>query len=259
MTNIIAKTVVELFLILGVVTKEVEQGRTSMSLCFPSDRSPKLDIPAENFIKRLEGRKEIEESLQRLDQLTHEARLAAAETLAPTRSIDDKVKAQAIDIDNDKKAESHNKRAPDNLNHEPFEATPSPLNPYDPSRSLMPHSRASFPTPPPTAALGLPRSSGAVVTAAEVTEPTISITNAAPATGAQSPSPAFIPSRSRSPAFPERVGDQKWGGNSVIATGNSSKHKRTNPIEQAEGYARTRSVCPFIFLPVLLMLMLCSV
>ena len=248
MKNIIEKTVVELFLIIGIVTKEVKQGRTSMSFCFPSDRSPKIDLRAENFIKKLEGRKEIEESLQRLDQLTHETRVAAAETLATTSSSDNKVKAQAIDINKDKKVESHNKRVHDKPSHEPFEVTPSPLNPYDRSQTLMPHLRASSPTPPPTAALGLPRSFGVVATAAEVTEPTIYITHAAPAIDALTQSfAAFVPSRSRSPAFPERVGDQKWGGNSVIAPGNNSKDKRTNPIEQAEGYDRTRSVCLFLF------------
>ena len=50
-----------------------------------------------------------------------------------------------------------------------------------------------------------------------------------------------------------------WGGSSVITPRNNSEHKRTKPIEQTEGYTRTRSMCPFIFLPVLLIPMLYSV
>ena len=41
MTDIIVKIMVEVLLILGIVTKEVEQGRISM--CFLIDISPKID------------------------------------------------------------------------------------------------------------------------------------------------------------------------------------------------------------------------
>ncbi|KAH9009930.1 hypothetical protein EDB83DRAFT_2273005, partial [Lactarius deliciosus] len=75
MTDIIVKIMVEVLSILGIVTKEVGQGRTNMS-----------------FLK-LVGRKDVEDALRRLDALTQEeARMAAAEVLMISRGIDDKVK-----------------------------------------------------------------------------------------------------------------------------------------------------------------------
>ncbi|KAH9170743.1 hypothetical protein EDB89DRAFT_2097733, partial [Lactarius sanguifluus] len=66
---------VEVLSILGIVTKEVGQGRTKA------------------YLKKLIGRKDVEDALQRLDALTQEeARMAAAEALTITRGIDDKVK-----------------------------------------------------------------------------------------------------------------------------------------------------------------------
>ena len=92
MKDIIVKIMVEVLSILGIVTKEVGQGRTGTS--FPFDISLKIDLYAVTYLKKLIGRKDIEEALQRLDQLTQEeARMAAAEALTITRSIDNKVKA----------------------------------------------------------------------------------------------------------------------------------------------------------------------
>jgi hypothetical protein len=91
MTDIIVKIMVEVLSILGIVTKEVGQGRTSMS--FPVDISPKIDGHAVAYLKKLVGRKDVEDALQRLDQLTQEeGRMAAAEALTISRGIDDKVK-----------------------------------------------------------------------------------------------------------------------------------------------------------------------
>jgi archaellum component FlaC len=90
MRDIIVKIMVEVISILGIVTKEIRQGRTSM--CFPVDISPDADLPAEKYLKKLLGMKDVEDALQRLDKLTQEeARMAAAETLTITRGIDDKV------------------------------------------------------------------------------------------------------------------------------------------------------------------------
>ena len=92
MKNIIVKIMVEVLSILGIVTKEVGQGRTSMS--FSVDISSEIDRDAVTYLKKLVGRKDVEDALQRLDQLTQEeARMAAAETLTITRGIDDKVLA----------------------------------------------------------------------------------------------------------------------------------------------------------------------
>ena len=91
MTDIIVKIMVEVISILGTVTKEIRQGRTSMR--FPVDISPKVDLTAENYLKKLFGMKDVEDALQRLDKLTQEeARMAAAEALTIARGIDDKVK-----------------------------------------------------------------------------------------------------------------------------------------------------------------------
>jgi hypothetical protein len=101
MTDIIVKIMVEVISILGIVTKEIRQGRTSMWI--PVDLLLKIDIRAEKYLKRLIGRKDVEEALQRLDKLTQEeARMAATESLTITRGIDDKVqivdsKVQGVD------------------------------------------------------------------------------------------------------------------------------------------------------------------
>ena len=90
MKDIIVKIMVEVLSILGIVTKEVKQGRASM---FFVDISPTIDVVAERYLKRLIGRRDIENALQRLDKLTQEeVRRAAAESLAITRGIDDTVK-----------------------------------------------------------------------------------------------------------------------------------------------------------------------
>ena len=92
MTDVIVKIMVEVITILGVVTKEVGQGRTSMSFLVDF-HVPKIDLRAERFLKRLVGRKDIEDALQRLEKLTREeVRMAAAEALTISRDIDDTVK-----------------------------------------------------------------------------------------------------------------------------------------------------------------------
>ncbi|KAH9178001.1 hypothetical protein EDB89DRAFT_1819122, partial [Lactarius sanguifluus] len=74
MTDIIVKIMVEVISILGIVTKEIKQGRTM------------------RYLKKLIGRKDVEDALQRLDTLTQEeARMAGVEALTITRGIDNKV------------------------------------------------------------------------------------------------------------------------------------------------------------------------
>ncbi|KAN0129427.1 hypothetical protein V8E53_012759 [Lactarius tabidus] len=75
MANIIVKIMVEIISILGIVTKEISQGRTK------------------KFFKTLAGRKDVEDAFRRLDKLTpEEVLMAAAETMTVTRNIDDTVK-----------------------------------------------------------------------------------------------------------------------------------------------------------------------
>ena len=89
MRDIIVKIMVEVISILGIVTKEIRQGRTSMHSVYPTNVSRKLDLYAERYFKKLFGRKDVEDALQRLDKLTQEeARMAATESLAITHGID---------------------------------------------------------------------------------------------------------------------------------------------------------------------------
>ncbi len=91
MTDIIVKIMVEVISILGVVTKEIRQGRTSTA--FLIDVTQKVDLHAEKFLKRMAGRKAVEDAFQRLDKLTpEEALIVAAETMVTTRDIDDTVR-----------------------------------------------------------------------------------------------------------------------------------------------------------------------
>ena len=91
MLDIIVKILVEVISILGIVTKEIGQGKTSMF--FAIDITRKADLCAEKFLKILAGRKDVEDAFRRLDKLTpEEALMAAAETMTVTRDIDDTVK-----------------------------------------------------------------------------------------------------------------------------------------------------------------------
>jgi ribosomal protein S8 len=75
MTGIIVKIMVEVLNIFAIATKEMKQGR------------------AKKFLKKLVGRKDIEDALKRLDKLTQEeARMAAAQTLKLTHAVDNKLK-----------------------------------------------------------------------------------------------------------------------------------------------------------------------
>ena len=52
-----------------------------------------LTFSPEKYLKRLLGKNNIEDSLKRLDSLTHdEARMATAEALKTTRSVNNKMK-----------------------------------------------------------------------------------------------------------------------------------------------------------------------
>ena len=76
--------------ILGIVTKEIGQGKLSMS--FRVNISANVDLRVEKFFKTLAGMKDVEDALQRLDNLTREeALMVVVEGLTITREIDDKV------------------------------------------------------------------------------------------------------------------------------------------------------------------------
>jgi len=75
MTDIIVKVMVEVLLVLALATKEVKQGRIK------------------KFLKKMEGRSDLEDALGRLDKLTQdEVRMVAAQDLRATQDVADGVK-----------------------------------------------------------------------------------------------------------------------------------------------------------------------
>lgn len=75
MTDVIVNIMVEVLSIFAIATKEIKQGR------------------AKKYLKKLAGRRDIDDALQRLDKLTQEeARMAIAEVLRLAQNVDDNVK-----------------------------------------------------------------------------------------------------------------------------------------------------------------------
>ncbi|KAH9959278.1 hypothetical protein BC827DRAFT_1269037 [Russula dissimulans] len=74
MSDIVIQILVEVLSILGIATKEIKESRTK------------------KYVKKLFGRRDLEDALKRLDKLTHEeARMATAEILKATRTVDGRV------------------------------------------------------------------------------------------------------------------------------------------------------------------------
>ena len=95
MRDIIIKIMVEVLTILGIVTREMKRGRLSelMPHIFITLDSRCL----ERYFKKLMGNTDMDDSLERLYKLTREeARMASAELLKITHSVDGKV----ISVDN---------------------------------------------------------------------------------------------------------------------------------------------------------------
>jgi hypothetical protein len=93
MTEIIVEIMAEVLSILGIVTKEIGQGR--MSTSFPVDNSSEVDLRPEKYLKKLVGWPvtPVEDAVQRLDRLTQEEyRMAAAETLTTIHRADSRMK-----------------------------------------------------------------------------------------------------------------------------------------------------------------------
>jgi hypothetical protein len=83
MTDIIAKIMVEVLLIVGLLSKEIGQGRASMP--FPFDFNPKINLLSGRFLKKLAGKNDVEDALQRLEKMTQElAQMAQTEVLTTT-------------------------------------------------------------------------------------------------------------------------------------------------------------------------------
>jgi hypothetical protein len=135
MTDITVKIMVEVLLILGIVTKEIGQGRASASLLV--NFAPNFDLLLGKFLKTLFGKKGVEKELQRLDKLTQEvAEMAAAETLtlAYRTQADSVLKdvdhGDTVDID------STVRSITDTLVPQEPDATPLPAKPVHPDRTV---------------------------------------------------------------------------------------------------------------------------
>jgi hypothetical protein len=94
MMDVIVNVTVQVLLILALATKEFKQGKMSelFSLMDPPLRLS-TECSAERFLKKLAGRSDIEDALQRLDKLTQEEhRMATAQDLRATHRVDERVK-----------------------------------------------------------------------------------------------------------------------------------------------------------------------
>ena len=90
MKDIIVEIMAEVLGIFGMVTKEIKQGRASEPI--PDDTFPIADGDLEKYMKKLIGRKDLEDALSRLDRLTQEeAWMATAQVLKVAYRVEDAV------------------------------------------------------------------------------------------------------------------------------------------------------------------------
>ena len=98
MTNVIVKVMVEVLLIIALATREIQQGKLS-ELISDDRKSLLIYLPSERFLKKLLGRSDIEDALQRLDKLTREEhRMAAAQDLYTTQRVAERVTSIEKDL-----------------------------------------------------------------------------------------------------------------------------------------------------------------
>jgi TATA-binding protein-associated factor Taf7 len=88
MANVMGKIMAEMLCMLAIATKEMKQKRTSGFIS--GAMLPLTYIRTETFFKKLIGRNEIEDALQKLDKLEQgELRSATAQVLKTTSNIKD--------------------------------------------------------------------------------------------------------------------------------------------------------------------------
>ena len=90
MMDAMIQIIIEVLSILGITMKEIKQGR--MSEYFSTSTSPLIERCPEKYAKKLIGRTDLEDALNRLDKLTDEqAQMASAEVERATNVIDETV------------------------------------------------------------------------------------------------------------------------------------------------------------------------
>jgi hypothetical protein len=91
MMDAIVKVLTDVLCILAIATKEINQNRAS-EFTFGVGLSHLVHLSTETLLKKLVGRKDIEDAIQRLEKVTAvEARIAAAEALNGLHVVSDKV------------------------------------------------------------------------------------------------------------------------------------------------------------------------
>ena len=102
MMDTMIRIMVEVLSILGIATKEIKQGR--LSEWFITSMPLLTEQCSEKYGKKLIGKTDMEDALKRLDKLTQEeARMAAAQNLKATHTVDERVREVAntvVTIDN---------------------------------------------------------------------------------------------------------------------------------------------------------------
>ncbi|KAH9022679.1 hypothetical protein EDB85DRAFT_367358 [Lactarius pseudohatsudake] len=128
MKDVIVKIMVEVLGIFGVVTKEMKQGRTSESIW--DDALPVADRDSERYLKKLIGRRDVEDALVRLDRLTQqEVQMAIVQVLKISHHVKDGVQTvgkqvQGVDdkvnvaIEDGKETKALVQRAANNMDDE---------------------------------------------------------------------------------------------------------------------------------------------
>jgi hypothetical protein len=98
MMDTITAIMIEVLNFIGIATKEIKQGRTSKKHFF-TNKFPLTRPFSEKYLKKLMGRNDTEDALKKLDRLTQEeARMAAAQLLKITNTIDNRVEGIANNV-----------------------------------------------------------------------------------------------------------------------------------------------------------------
>jgi len=98
MKDITVKIMVEVLGIFAIVTKEIKENPASELT--PSDTLPFIDPDLEKFLKRVIGRRDVEDALSRLDKLTREEfQTVIAQILKVTHDVGEEVKDVGKKVD----------------------------------------------------------------------------------------------------------------------------------------------------------------
>jgi hypothetical protein len=99
MMDTVTAILVEVLNFIGIATKEIKQGRISKSFVYKYRKLSLTRQFSEKYLMKLIGKNDVEDALKRLDRLTQEeARMAAAQLLKVTNTIDNRVEGIADNV-----------------------------------------------------------------------------------------------------------------------------------------------------------------